>query len=212
MIDSTVVGFRSGLGERSGCVLRARFSRPFVDSSLNSGGEVSTAKEARGTNLKTAFRFSTQDGAPVLVKVGLSAVSIEGARENLRAELNHWDFERVRTDADRIWNKELAKIVVTGGNENHLKNFYTALTTQCWRLIYSWMWIVNIAAAISRLSSQRLRQLHSLLLVGHVRPRTRSAQSSISDARETSSTLSWRNTNKEAGFPFGNWLGMKPIR
>jgi predicted alpha-1,2-mannosidase len=130
VIDSThVVGFRRSEAWAKDQVVyfALEFSRPFVDSSLNSGGEVSTAKEARGTNLKAAFRFSTQDGAPVLVKVGLSAVSIEGARENLRAELNHWDFERVRTDADRIWNKELAKIVVTGGNENHLKNFYTAL-------------------------------------------------------------------------------------
>ena len=130
IIDSThVAGFRRSESWAKDQIVYfvVEFSRPFIESSLNSAGSISTAKEATGTNLKAALRFSTQDGAPVLAKVGLSAVSIEGARENLKAELNHWDFERVKTDADRIWNTELAKIIVTGGNENHLKNFYTAL-------------------------------------------------------------------------------------
>ncbi|HKR59317.1 MAG TPA: GH92 family glycosyl hydrolase, partial [Pyrinomonadaceae bacterium] len=127
VIDKThVVGFRrSEAWAKDQIVYFAlEFSRPFIESKLNSNA---TAQEARGTDLKAGFRFSTQDGAPVLVKVGISAVSIEGARANLQAEINHWDFERVKTDADRIWNTELAKIVVTSGNQIHLKNFYTAL-------------------------------------------------------------------------------------
>lgn len=130
IIDNThVTGFRRSEAWAKDQIVYfvLEFSRPFVESSLNSAGNVTTAKEGRGTDLKAAFRFSTQEGAPVLVKVGISAVSIDGARENLTAEISHWDFERVKTDADRTWNTELAKIIVTGGNENHLKNFYTAL-------------------------------------------------------------------------------------
>ena len=50
------------------------------------------------------------DGQPVLLRVGLSAVSVEGARANLRAELNHWDFERVVAEADAKWESQLSKI------------------------------------------------------------------------------------------------------
>jgi len=62
-----------------------------------------------------------------LVKVGISAVSIEGARENLHAELNHWDFEKVRKEADQAWGDELSKIKVEGGTPEQLKIFYTSL-------------------------------------------------------------------------------------
>lgn len=130
IIDNThVVGFRrSEAWAKDQIVYFAlEFSRPFIEAKSTSAGEVSRTEELKGNEIKSMFRFSTQDAAPVLVKVGISAVSIDGARENLKAELNHWDFERVKADADRIWNTELAKIVVTGGNENHLKNFYTAL-------------------------------------------------------------------------------------
>jgi hypothetical protein len=61
------------------------------------------------------------------VKVGLSAVSTEGARRNLETELPDWDFDRVRANARTAWNTELNKIQVKSQNEAQLKNFYTAL-------------------------------------------------------------------------------------
>ena len=76
---------------------------------------------------KTLFRFDTRRGAPVLVKVGISAVDSEGALKNLHAELNHWEFDKVHADAKAAWNAELNKIVVTGGTDAQLTNFYTAL-------------------------------------------------------------------------------------
>ena len=47
--------------------------------------------------------------------------------ENLKAELDHWNFDKVRSDATAAWNAELNKLAVTGGSNAHLKNFYTAL-------------------------------------------------------------------------------------
>ncbi|HYV10531.1 MAG TPA: GH92 family glycosyl hydrolase [Pyrinomonadaceae bacterium] len=76
---------------------------------------------------KTYFRFDTRSGAPVLVKVGISAVDIDGALKNLRAEINHWDFDRVKSDAKAAWNAELDKIAVSGGTDSQLTNFYTSL-------------------------------------------------------------------------------------
>ncbi|HEX5964597.1 MAG TPA: GH92 family glycosyl hydrolase, partial [Pyrinomonadaceae bacterium] len=78
-------------------------------------------------DLRATFRFDAPDGKPVLVRVGISAVSTDGALRNLRAELNHWDFDKVKADAAAVWNRELGKITVTGGSDAQLTNFYTSL-------------------------------------------------------------------------------------
>ena len=64
---------------------------------------------------------------PMLVKVGLSAVSIEGAKANLRAEQEGWDFQKVVMAADRKWDAQLSKVKVTGGTADQRTIFYTAL-------------------------------------------------------------------------------------
>ncbi|HSL53490.1 MAG TPA: GH92 family glycosyl hydrolase, partial [Pyrinomonadaceae bacterium] len=91
------------------------FSQPF------------TAHSSTDTERQTSFRFDTRGGAPVLVKVGISAVDVDGALKNLHAEIGHWDFDKVKSDARRMWNAELNKIAVTGGTVAQLTNFYTSL-------------------------------------------------------------------------------------
>ena len=79
-----------------------------------------------GNDVKGNFRFDLL-ASPLLVKVGISSVDIEGAQKNLKTELNHWDFDKVRADAKAAWNAELNKIVVNGDTDAQLTNFYTAL-------------------------------------------------------------------------------------
>lgn len=106
----------------------AEFSHDFADHGIAEGPAApARVNSAQGTNLRAFFRFDSLADSPLLVRVGISAVSAEGARRNLAAEINHWDFDRVRADADRVWNEELNKIVVAGGTEDERKNFYTAL-------------------------------------------------------------------------------------
>lgn len=76
-------------------------------------------------DLKTFFRFGTQK--PILVRVGISSVSTDGALRNLRAEIPHWNFDKIKADAVAAWNAELGKITVNGGTDTQLTNFYTAL-------------------------------------------------------------------------------------
>jgi predicted alpha-1,2-mannosidase len=64
---------------------------------------------------------------PLLVKVGISAVSVEGARKNLDAESSGWDFDTVRRAADATWEKELGRIRIDGGTHDQRVTFYTAL-------------------------------------------------------------------------------------
>ena len=64
---------------------------------------------------------------PLLVKTGLSAVSIENAIGNLMSENPGWDFQAVVAAADKAWNAELGKIDIKTGNADDRTVFYTAL-------------------------------------------------------------------------------------
>ena len=70
------------------------------------------------------------NGRPVEVKVALSAVSVEGARRNLEAELPHWDFETTRRQAKQRWNELLQRFELEG-SEAQQTAFYTALYHAC---------------------------------------------------------------------------------
>ncbi len=109
----------------------ARFSKPFsnygVAEEIESIKVIGDEKEKEGNNIKGYVSFETQDGESILVKVGISAVSIEGARSNLDAELPDWDFENTVAMARKTWNEALGKIEVKGGTEDEKTIFYTAL-------------------------------------------------------------------------------------
>lgn len=64
---------------------------------------------------------------PIELKIGFSFVSIENAKENLKAELEGRTFAQVREDADRIWNDVLGHIQVEGGTEADKKMLYSTL-------------------------------------------------------------------------------------
>ncbi len=72
---------------------------------------------------KVAFPINAGD--KVTMKIGLSYVSLDGARKNLAAESPDWDFDAVRADARREWNEYLGAITVDGGTEAQRIKFYT---------------------------------------------------------------------------------------
>ena len=104
----------------------AEFSKPFAYGSTIRASDADP-QVIDHKNIKAVFRFKTRADEKILVKVALSAVSIEGARKNLAAELPGWDFDKVRADARAAWNKELSKIEVSGGTDAQMTTFYTAL-------------------------------------------------------------------------------------
>ena len=66
-------------------------------------------------------------GQPLMVKVGISSVSIENARKNLHQESPNWNFNTVVADAQTAWNKELGKIDIQTNNATDKRIFYTSL-------------------------------------------------------------------------------------
>ena len=69
----------------------------------------------------------TNRSRPLMVKVGLSAVSIKNAWENLQQENSGWNFNQVAKEANAAWEKELKKIKIYTRDEDQKKVFYTSL-------------------------------------------------------------------------------------
>jgi predicted alpha-1,2-mannosidase len=61
------------------------------------------------------------------VRIGISFVSVAGARANLAAESRRLSFGRIRADAKASWNRALASIRIDGGESRNAEMFYTAL-------------------------------------------------------------------------------------
>lgn len=73
------------------------------------------------------YQFINPNNEPVYVSIGISAVSEEGAKKNLVAEIGDKPFETIRSDAENIWERQLEKIVVESENEEYKSIFYTSL-------------------------------------------------------------------------------------
>lgn len=92
----------------------AKFSKPFKTYGIALNDQLQTGqKRVEGKNVKMFIQF--KNPGDVLAKVGISAVSTEGALKNLDTELPDFDFRRVEKAAKTAWNAELSKIQVEGG-------------------------------------------------------------------------------------------------
>ncbi len=107
----TVTGFHiaSGWGPDRHLYFAAKYSRPFDDFTIFSDGKpvvyngyrFRSSREAAGANLRFLAKYKTSKDEPILVKVGISAISAANAMKNLEAEIPDWDFDRVRRDTPR---------------------------------------------------------------------------------------------------------------
>ena len=75
----------------------------------------------------TAVLVVENAAEPLLVKVALSAVSVENAKLNLQAELPGWDFAAAAKAARKAWNDELSKISIKTDDDHVRRIFYTAM-------------------------------------------------------------------------------------
>lgn len=74
-----------------------------------------------------ALHFDLEKGDTLDWKVAISAVSMDGAKNNMLTEAAHWDFQKYLAEARYSWESELSKIQVDGGSEDDKIKFYTAL-------------------------------------------------------------------------------------
>lgn len=103
----------------------AKFSKPFTYTLINDSVTMDNGK--RLPICKALLQFETKKDEQVLVKVGVSAVDIKGAQNNVLSEIADWDFDKVRQHARNEWNRYLSKIDVTTTNQEDKTIFYSAL-------------------------------------------------------------------------------------
>lgn len=105
-----------------------------------------------GEDVAISFSKQVKKGEKILVRVALSPTSYEGAKLN-SSEIKHWDFDKVKKEAETLWNKELSKIEVTSDDKDKLAIFYTAL--------YHTMMQPNIAQDLDGKYRGRDNQIHT---------------------------------------------------
>src|SRR5437764_3941794 len=110
----------------------AQFSRPFTGFGTWHGATSSPgATTTRGGQTGAYVTFDTTQYPAVLVKVGVSFVSVQNAVLNLRTEhpspLTSAGFDAVHTAAGATWNAMLSRIHISGGTAADKQTFYTAL-------------------------------------------------------------------------------------
>lgn len=127
--ENTIEGYRSitGWANERRVYFRAEFSRPFSSTMIKAGHRVYTKEKiANHRNLKMIASFEGNQSEPLIVNVGLSSVSYEGARNNLKSEIQGFNFNIVQAKAKSLWNKELSVFDVDCSDDQKVI-FYTSL-------------------------------------------------------------------------------------
>ena len=132
--DSTITAYKlvKGWGPERHVYMRAVFSKPFKDFMIYQDkkpviyntSRFRSNREAWGEKLLFTARFETSANEPIVVKTAVSATGIDGAQRNMQ-ELQGLSFEQVRSQADRLWERELSKYQIEGTKEQK-ETFYTS--------------------------------------------------------------------------------------
>ncbi len=115
------------------------------------GNQTQSEKLYTGTEVAAYFTKKVTKGEKILVKVSLSPTGYEGAQLN-SSEIKDWNFERVKKEAEQLWDSQLSKIEISESNKDKLAIFYTAL--------YHTMVQPNIAQDIDGKYRGRDNQIH----------------------------------------------------
>lgn len=133
---------------------RIEFSQPMKITKVNNNAFApakTTDTFFAGSLLAISFSKQVKKGEKLLIKVSLSPTGYEGAKLNM-SEIKGWDFNKIRKNAEKLWDKELSKIEVISADNTKKTIFYTAL--------YHTMMQPNIAQDIDGKYRGRDNQIH----------------------------------------------------
>lgn len=104
----------------------AEFNRPAtVTGTWNGDLFVENRNKIGGNNCGAYFTFDVSSDKKVEYKVAISYVSVENAKENLKADNQNRSFDQVKAETNKVWNEYLGKIEVEDKAEDLKKQFYT---------------------------------------------------------------------------------------
>ena len=131
--DNSCEGFAEG-GDFCGSQTNYKiyFAVEFNRSSISEGTWVKNtllkgANEAFGKNSGAYFSFDTTTNSEVNYRISISYVSIENAKENLKASRIGGGFRAYKKNAEAAWDSSLSKITIESPNTDRKTQFYTHL-------------------------------------------------------------------------------------
>ncbi len=89
-------------------------------------GDRTFRKDDKGKPTKLILEFGSEINELIL-KVGVSAVDMPGAKRNLKTEMPHWDFDTYLFENQANWDVELGGIDISTNYPDRKRIFYTAL-------------------------------------------------------------------------------------
>lgn len=101
--------------------------KPAAVLSFDSAGINNDRNYAKGKGAGLVLQFITSSQEAIECKLGLSYTSVNNARANFMAEAKGLSFEAAKTLAQKTWQRELSKILVTDPNRNNKVKFYTGM-------------------------------------------------------------------------------------
>ena len=129
--DSAISGFRRtrDWAEDQWLYFYAEFSKPIKAHTFYVHSKATADNIVSSDHLKAVFDFDPLDDEPLVMRIALSAVDVEGAKNNLNAELAEADFcfDTLAQKAYDRWGHELRRIEVQGDDSADLRVFYTNL-------------------------------------------------------------------------------------
>ena len=102
-------------------------NKPVKHFALYVDGKQVDGDEAEGKIVKGFLEFETGQEEVVLMKIGMSPVSMAGGLKNMKAEVADWDFDGVLSSAQDKWRKVLSTITIKTNDVAKKRTFYTAL-------------------------------------------------------------------------------------
>lgn len=133
--DKTVVGELQTSGGMSGgfhLYFAMKFRKGWTSAKVFDGTAApAVADTISGAGVGAALEFDTSDSAPIEMQIGLSLISLDGAKANLAAEMTGWDFDATRAATRAKWNDRLKVLTVTAPDDartkRNLEMFYSSL-------------------------------------------------------------------------------------
>lgn len=126
-VVSFVLRAEPGTTARTTLYFHIELSRAFDSFATFRGDTVSDGSRSEmGRNAGGYVEFATDAGDVLEVRVGVSLISAEQARDNLQAEVGASSFDEIRSRARRAWNEKLNRLRIEA-DEATRTTFYTAL-------------------------------------------------------------------------------------
>ena len=129
VVGHKMIGNFCGTGKQSVIYFVAQFDKAPEQYGCWKDGKIlnSYTRDNSGDNIGAFFSYKFEKEEEVVVRIGISYVSIANAKMNLEREQEGFDFDKVSRTAYDSWNTELSRIRIKGGNEKYKRMFYTGI-------------------------------------------------------------------------------------